>query len=223
MSVCFDTSEGHTSVSVRSSSHLTSIYQWLQDLPLPAPDIPRKRKRQPIASNRKALNTVSGNKISQQRMPPRREKCRSQLDGPQPTELGGRGKDSGSFEIFDENEGMVQGDEATPRPKRQRITADGVYSLPPSSATSASEASNKSERSRSPTKMAELHNLVDPLHFEVLPDLGQIQSLHPLYKRVDLFRSLRRFSQGLDVLDSNTKVHSRLSFHAAPAVNDGLT
>ena len=113
------------------------------------------------------------------------------------------------IDIFDENANDSTDPEDTPRPlsKRKRVEDDA-----PSMPTPLSKASASSDRSRSPTKMAELLNLPDPMHSKVLQDLQDVDEEHPLFRVRNLLTKLRAVSSGIGILDRSTKVESLNSF-----------
>lgn len=206
------------------ASKADSIRSWVENLPPFEPVIGKKRRRddstrQSAASRqhpqRHGLMDVSDNAAllnalgspTKARGSARRRGSPRKRGAPQKRDS--RPNSNQAMDIFDENANDSTDPEDTPRPlsKRKRVEDDA-----PSMPNTSSTASASSDRSRSPTKMAELLNLPDPMHSKVLQDLQDVDEEHPLFRVRNLLTKLRAVSSGIGILDRSTKVESLNSF-----------
>ena len=130
-------------------------------------------------------------------------------------------KARGDFAVHDEQE--EEGEEESPQLFPMLSLTNRPALQPPSdeiarsrSDTTIRTSEPHSNRSQSPTKMAEMQNLPKGINTEVLVDLEEIGDQHPLSSVLPLLEDLQRFSRGIGVLDSTAQVSTCVRPMEAP-------
>ena len=196
----------------RTSAHDT-IQSWIEGLPSPGSNVDLLR--------RQGIGRIQPSKVRQRR--PLTE-LSNNMAPKTPRHKGGKVKGGKGTDHQVSPEKLpttkrVQGDSAShdetggdsdiqETPTRQSLRHPFPSEVLPQPTASTNTRPDYGDRPQSPTKMAEMRNLLDPFETEVLTGLAVIDESHTLYAILPLLEDLMQFSRGIGVLDSSTEVIS---------------